>query len=267
MNIYTNIRPIKLYLIELKYRFYYFLFGLLICSCIILYKIKTIFFVILSSLPKKELIATEIYEIFSNYLIIITNFSLLFCYPLIIYHLFSFFCNAWIKKEKQVFLHWVKIIIYVLLNNLIFTYSFFIPILSSFFYNLEQQNNIFMIHYEMKINNFIYWFFNNLLSFVNVYIFPLSLLVFSEKYRTIKLAKNYRRYLLLLNLMLSFLLSFDIISQLIILLLLCINYEIMIIINIFEKIKTISIFNLSLSSKGQDSAFSQHKYEFDSRKG
>nr|AIA61072.1 Sec-independent translocase component C [Cyanidiaceae sp. MX-AZ01] len=232
-------KPVNLYLKELKHSCYYFFFSLLFCIIIISYKINTILFFIITSLPRKELIATEIYEIFLSYLIIIVNFSFLFCYPLLVHNLFSFFCNAWTKEEKRIFLQWLLIMIYFLFNNLIFTYIFLIPLLSLFFYTLEQMNNNFIIYYEIKINNFVYWFFNNLLSFTNMYIFPLSLIVFVKSYQMVKLLKIQRRYFILLNLILSLFLSFDLISQILILTLLCINYEIFIFIIIINKIKII----------------------------
>nr|UNJ18885.1 SecY-independent transporter protein [Cyanidioschyzonaceae sp. 1 FvB-2021] len=232
-------KPINLYLKEFKYSCYYFFLSLLFCIIIILCKINTILFFIIISLPRKELIATGISEIFLSYLIIIINFSFLFCYPLIVHNLFSFFCNAWTKEEKQIFSQWLLIIVYFLFNNLIFTYIFLIPLLSLFFYTLEQINNNFIIYYEIKINNFVYWFFNNLLSFVNIYTFPLSLLVFVKSYQTVKLLKIQRKHFMLLNLILSLFLSFDLISQILILTLLCINYEMFIFIIIINKIKII----------------------------
>nr|QNR39874.1 Sec-independent protein translocase protein [Cyanidiococcus yangmingshanensis]UNJ18933.1 Sec-independent protein translocase protein [Cyanidioschyzonaceae sp. 2 FvB-2021] len=234
-----NSKPIELYLRELKYRFYYFIFSLLLCIILVLYKMDTILFIILANLPKKELIATEIYEIFISYIIIITNLSLLFCYPLLVYNLFSFFCNAWTIKEKKIFLYWIIIINCFLLNNFFLTYSFLIPTLSLFFYNIEQLHNNFAIRYEIKIINFIYWFFNNLLSFMNIYIFPLSLVTFFKFYQIVKSLKVQRRYFLTLNLLISFVLSPDILSQVIILFLLSINYETFVLIIILKKINII----------------------------
>lgn len=230
------------YIKELKWRFFYFIFALINCMLIIYYQIPQIIVLLIILTNKNnnlKLIATEISEIFAQYLFICVNLSALLCFPLIVYHLYAFLNNAWYKQEKLLIFNWIILSLYFYLSNILFIYNYIIPITWDFFYHFELNiANIFIIKNETKIYNYINWLFTFLFLSANLTIIPLSLVTFFENLQNIKLLKKIRKYYFIFSMSIGIILSDpNPFIQLLIAFWFIFNYEIYYLYVIIRKLK------------------------------
>nr|YP_010007673.1 Sec-independent protein translocase protein [Cyanidium caldarium]QNR39840.1 Sec-independent protein translocase protein [Cyanidium caldarium] len=226
------ITPFKIYTQEWKWRFIYSVICLITTTLNFYMSIKIpLSFLIWPTFKYNniKLIATEVSEIFKEYVFISLTLSTFICFPFLIYQIFSFFSNAWYKSEKKKVKNWIFFNCITIIYNCLLIYFYIIPFSWNFFSNFQLNNNelylSFNIQNEIKIVNYIKWIFSSIFTIGNILIFPLGLILLNIKININNL-KNIRRYFIIFCLFLINILDLDIMTQLIISLNIFIYYEI-----------------------------------------
>lgn len=234
------------YLLEFRNRL---LLLFLSCSYTItmsyLYKEILLFFIIQpnSSYNNSEnmlfspyFIFTEVTEIFYVYmqLLVFISFQifLFFC----LYHIFIFFSFALFKKEYQLFKTIFKLVSAVWFLAAVISHYIIIPLTWSFFLSFQDSltTDSFNIYFESKITGYFY-FYVYFYCVCNTYFQVVSFFFLSFTYLNISLKniKKFRKLYYFGFVILSTLLSPDILSQLLISIFLILVYEIFIFSFIF----------------------------------
>lgn len=225
--------PFAIYLNEIKWRSFYILLSLSISFIIAFYKKSFILICLTYPLLKSQqkLIATEVGEILLTYLSICANLSALLCFPLVVYHVFTFVSNGWYFKEKNTFK--IKISASTLFFSIGFCYTYFyiLPLTWNFFsqFQILDTNIGLNLENEIRISSYVNWTFTTL--FLSAYLtsIPLWLFIYINKPLKIKTLKHTRKYFILLSIILGTLLSPpEVISQLMIAGWIIFNYELLI---------------------------------------
>ena len=226
---------------ELKLRLLYCLLSLsiTIIACYIYSDAIIYFFVnpILIKMSSQRFIFTSLKEIFFMYLKFSCISGLFFTLPIFFTQFILFFLNGLYKYE-------VKLILYIsLFSFCLFClgfclgYKVIIPNAWNFFLSFENQNAFFPLHFEAKLNNYLFFIINVLLGIILCFQIPsiIFLLVSFNFILNIEFFKK-RKLIYIINVILGTLISSpDIFSQLFIICSLIFIYEILIFFLFFIK--------------------------------
>lgn len=199
------------YISEIYYRFFYFLFSVIISiSILYFYKDDIIFITIIPILLKNNLfdyfIFTEPREILFLYLYSCLNFLIIVLVPYMLISSFDFIRTAtyyqeWLKIKK---LKYTLLYIYIIIN--LTTFFIGLPIFWDFFSTFQTTSNLFSFFLELSAINYFYYF-NSIFFITNVFqLFLVIGLVFYVKKGFLFLLVN-KSYIFLLFLLFSTLIT------------------------------------------------------------
>nr|UNJ18920.1 SecY-independent transporter protein [Cyanidiaceae sp.] len=211
--------PFKIYTQEWKWRLVYIIVCFTFTTLNFYLNIKiSLAFLIWPTFKHNsiKLIATEVSEIFKEYISISLTLSTFISFPFLMYQIISFFSNAWYKFERKEVKNWILLSYIIITYNCIFIYFCIIPLSWNFFSSFQISNKktyyLFNIQNEIKIVNYIKWIFSSIFTTGNILIFPLSLVLFNIKTDANSL-KNLRRYFIIFCLLFINVFDLDIITQ------------------------------------------------------
>lgn len=225
---------------ELKIRLLYILLSLILTIiCCYIYSDAIIYVLvnpILIKMNSQRFIFTSLKEIFFLYLKISLILSLIFTLPIILIQLLFFFSNGLYKYELK------KIIFISILSSFLFIfgyllgYKLIIPNIWNFFLEFEKQNAFFPLHFEAKLENYLFFILNMLFGIVFCFQIPIILLVlnlFNIFKRNEQILINRKIIYLFIIIIGTFISSPDILNQFFIFSIFILMYEIYIYIHIF----------------------------------
>tara|TARA_R110001592_G_scaffold150202_3_gene375981 strand:+ start:8984 stop:9721 length:738 start_codon:yes stop_codon:yes gene_type:complete len=232
---------------ELKYRLaYVFLSTILTFILAYYYSLELFYFFAKPLINLKidnfeySLIYTDITEAFFTYLNLSVYISVVFSFLFLI-HQFVYFLIPGLYLKEALFLTKIKRSIYFfcLLSTLI-TYFFMIPFIWHFFISNDTSNTIssMNIHFEGKLNEYIFLLLRVFFSIFCVFISPLILLSLVKlNIISLNILINQRKIAFILIFFFGALLSPpDVISQILLAIPLCISYELIIFLTIYKMV-------------------------------
>lgn len=175
-------------------------------------------------------IFTNVTEIFSVYISLITFLSFQFIFLFLLYHCFIFFSSAMYKSEYYFFLSILKMICGVWFSSILISHFLIIPLTWDFFYSFQElfSKKLVNVHFEAKLTE--YFDFYVLIYYLCVVYFQVfTVLLFFLKYinSEIIIIKKFRKVYYYFFVIFSTLVSPpDIIVQLCISLFLIVIYEV-----------------------------------------
>ena len=236
------------HLIELKYRlFYIVLAGFLSFLMSYFYSLE-LFYLMAKPLInlnidnfKYSLIYTDITEAFFTYLNLSLYLALSTLILISIHHIILFLIPGLFRIEV-LFLRKLKRSTYIAcFLTILVTYSFILPFIWYFFISNDTSTQVSSIdiHFEGKINEYVFLVVRLFLSIMFIFIAPILLFIgLRTNLISLKTIINQRHFSFILIFILgAFLSPPDIISQIIIATPLCFSYEFIIFIIILEKIR------------------------------
>ena len=230
---------------EFKYRIMYVLLsGILTFSVAYIYSLELFYFfakpLIHLNIEDFEysLIYTDITEAFFTYLNISIYISILVSILLLIHHLIYFLIPGLYYTEAQ-FIKRVKSSIYLSCTiSTVITYFCVIPLIWHFFISNDTSNTLstINIHFEGKLNEYVFTLLRVFFSIYCVFLTPLFLFILVKiKLISKEILIKQRKFAFILLFFIGALLSPpDVISQILLAIPLCISYELVIFIIIFN---------------------------------
>lgn len=167
---------------ELKLRFIYYIFTLILTIiCCYIYSDEIIYiFVepIISKMNSQRFIFTNLKEIFFMYFEFALIGGFFFSLPILIGQIFFFFINGLFKYEIKIiyFITFISFILFFLGFGL--GYYYIMPSAWDFFLLFEQKNNFFPLHFEAKLNTYLFFTLNILLSIILSFQLPTVIFLF-----------------------------------------------------------------------------------------
>lgn len=227
------------YVKELKYKFMYSLLSILMTIITCYIYINQLIYVFSSTLlhymNSHRFIFTQLTEVFFTYFKFSIIIGILISIPFILINFWLFLLPGLYKYEKLYLNIYICIILLLFIISIIVNYYFIFPNILKFFLYYENNNLFFPIHFEAKINQFIFpillLLFNITLCFQipSIFILLLFFKIIEFKYLIKK-----RKYFYIFFIMLSALIAPpDIYSQIILTLIIIGVYEIFLFILFF----------------------------------
>jgi len=226
---------------ELKIRFFYCLFSLFvtILFCYIYSDAIIYLFVnpILIKMSSQRFIFTSLKEIFFMYLKFSFIMGILISIPIFIIQLLFFFINGLYKYEVFYILTFLLLSCFFIYFGFYIGYNILIPNAWSFFLEFENSNDFFPLHFEAKLNNYIFFILNILIIIVLCLQIPaiLFLLISFNFIQNLNFLKKRKLIYVFCIILGTFISSPDILSQLFLIIIFLILYEFSIFILIFFK--------------------------------
>lgn len=226
---------------ELEYRGYYIILSILNTFIVSYYYINQIIFVItkylLCNMESQRFIFTKITEVFYTYIQFSLITSLFITIPFILLN-FWFFLIPGLYQYERFYLNCFFFLIFLLFNfSFIISYNYIIPTVLKFFLYFENNNIYYPLHFEAKINDYLFPIYLFLFNLMICFQFP-SLIIFFVFFDIINYEYLiiYRKYFYLLFFLLSGLIAPpDFYSQLILFIILVFFFEIFLFFIIFFK--------------------------------
>jgi len=219
---------------ELKLRFLYYVLSLIltIICCYIFSDAIIYFFVnpIIIKMSSQRFIFTSLKEIFLMYLQFSCICGLFFSIPVLLAQLFLFFFNGLYIYEIKLLVIFIGISLILFLIGFLLGYKVIIPNAWDFFLSFENKNIFFPLHFEAKLNNYIFFIINVLIGIIVCFQIPAIFFIFINLnlFKNIEFLKK-RKLIYILNIILGTLISSpDIFSQLFLILCLILIYEVLI---------------------------------------
>jgi sec-independent protein translocase protein TatC len=233
---------------ELKYRSaYIFLSTILNFALSYYYSLELLYFFAKPLINLKidhfkySLIYTNITEAFFTYLNISLYISSIFSFFFLIHQIIYFVIPGLYFKESLFLIQFKRNIYLFCIISILITYFFFIPIMWNFFLSNDNSNTIssMSIHFEGKLDEYIFLLFKVFFSIFCIFISPLLLFILIKfKILYLRTLINKRNISFILIFFFCALISPpDIISQILLSLPLCISYEVIILITLYDNIK------------------------------
>lgn len=226
---------------ELKLRFYYIIFSLLLTIIFCYLYSDSIIYVlvnpILIKMSSQRFIFTSLKEIFFLYLNFSFLMGILLTIPVIIIQFLFFLLNGLYTYEFKLILKFMVLSVIFFTFGILIGYKLIIPNAWNFFLEFEGNNNLFPLHFEAKLNNYIFFILNVLLAIIICFQIPvlifllLSLHIFKNNF----IFKNRKLMVVICIIIGTFISSPDIFSQLFIILIFILMYEISIFFFYFFK--------------------------------
>jgi sec-independent protein translocase protein TatC len=231
---------------EFKYRMAYVVIsGILTFFVAYIYSLELFYFFAKPLINLKvedfeySLIYTDITEAFFTYLNLSLYISITFSFLFLIHQITFFLIPGLYSKEAKLVKKIKYIIYFSCIISTIITYFLMIPFIWHFFISNETSNTIssMNIHFEGKLNEYIYILLRVFFSILCVFISPLILFILVRlKIVSLNILINQRKIAFILIFILGALLSPpDVISQILLAIPLCISYELIIFIILFNK--------------------------------
>lgn len=158
-------RPYTLYILDFLVCNIYILFSFTFCWIIFFYNKDLIFLFevwpVVSVLPQKRFIATQLTNLFNITWILCTSLSSLFVFPLFTYNVYLFFISSWYKYQIKFY----KVSLVIFTKTFYIVYYFFqlvfLPYIITFFLLWEILNDYSLLKIEAEISLFFYvkWIF------------------------------------------------------------------------------------------------------------
>lgn len=239
------------YLLEIKNRL--FILLLTYCSTIIvtyLYKEVLLFIIVkpnyINSNSKSTLfyfIFTDVTEIFSIYIKLVSFISFQVIIVFTLYHMFIFLSPAFFNIEFQYFKVLIKTIYIVWFVSILMSNYVIIPLTWNFFISFQEliTNKAFNMYFEAKLSEYLYFYISlYYLSILYFQIFVLLFFILNYINISINKIKKFRKLYYFGFVVFSTLISPpDIISQILISTFLVIIYETLLFMFLFKKFKKI----------------------------
>jgi len=231
---------------ELKYRFIYvFLSTILTFNVGYYYSLELFYFFAKPLINLKidnfeySLIYTDITEAFFTYLNLSIYISFIFSFFLLIHQTIYFLIPGLFVKEVIFINKLKKIVIIFFLISILITYFFMIPLIWHFFISNDTSNTIssMNIHFEGKLNEYVFILFRVFFSIFFIFISPLLLFILVKlSVISLNILINQRKISFTTIFFFSALLSPpDIISQILLAIPLCLSYELIVFIILYDK--------------------------------
>lgn len=225
--LYKNIQEIKL-------RCYYSILSIVLTFITCYLYINQIIYVLttylLNNMHSHRFIFTKVTEVFYTYIQISIITSLLICFPFILFNIWLFIVPGLYKYERLYYNFFNIIILLFFIISFFISYFYIIPNILNFFLYFENNSIYFPLHFEAKINDYLFPIYFFLFNMIVCFQFP-SVLIFLlyKEVLTYSLLISKRKYFYLSFLFLSALIAPpDIYSQLILTILMLLFYEILI---------------------------------------
>jgi sec-independent protein translocase protein TatC len=187
-----------------------------------------------------SLIYTNITEAFFTYLNISLSVSFVFSVLFLIHQVIYFLTPGLYIKETLFLIKIKKIIFFISFISVLITYFFMIPLIWYFFLSNDTSNTIssINIHFEGKLNEYIFILLKVFFSIFCVFISPLILFILVKlNIISLNIIINQRKISFILIFLFCALLSPpEVISQIFLAIPLCINYELIILLSIYNNI-------------------------------
>ena len=217
--------------------------GLSILTCYI-YK-ETLLFLTLETFIKNYentsnlyLISTTITEIFSSYLKLSYFISIQFTLIIFLYQIIIFLAPGLYQKEYNKLIKIMFIIIIILLINIILFHKLILPFFWNFFLSFQSsfQNKNINVYFEGKFNEYLNFYISSYITInITINLFLTQFIIIDLVKNKTKFIKNNRKIFFLLFAIVSTLITPpDIISQIILIILFSILFEITLIIIILK---------------------------------
>ena len=228
------------YLNELHYRCWYLILGIVLTFFSIYLQAYPILVYLAKPLKGTQLVLTDLSEFFISVLTLSTYLSFFFSYPLVLYHLLTFFGSSLYKKENIVFTQFIQTSSFIYFLSFLFISQYILPFIIQFLFikpTISAAGFIDIqclpkLHSYVNVSTKILFFF---LTFYQLILFIFFLL----KIKWIKSSffSQYRKVIYILILLITALLSPpDILSQLILSVCFFIIYEFVILYSVWHQI-------------------------------
>lgn len=173
-------------------------------------------------------IFTSLLEIFLTYLKFSFLISIVLSFPVLIIQFWFFLIPGLYKYEKKKITLIFTIIFFFFFLSILITYFLILPSIWNFFLSFENKNFYFPLHFEAKINDYLFFMFSILFNVIICFQIPplIIILLYLNILKQQFLIKNKKFFYLLLLLLGTLLSSPEIISQIILILFFLIFYEI-----------------------------------------
>ena len=226
---------------ELKLRCYYSLLSIIVTFCICyLYSDAIIYLfvnTILIKMDSQRFIFTSLKEIFFMYIKFSFLSGIFFSFPVFLIQFLCFFMNGLYKYEIKIIFQYIVLSFLLFIIGFFLGYKIIIPNAWTFFLEFENNNVFFPLHFEAKLNNYLFFIINFLFSIIICLQIPaiLFLLISFQFFNNIHFLKN-RKLLYIVSILVGTLISSpDIFSQMFIIFNFIIFYEISIFLIFFFK--------------------------------
>lgn len=151
-----------IHLKELKIKFYYmsfcFLFTFVVSYSFIpqLINIISTFFINIFKTNNFDFVFISVFEVFSTYLVLSFFVSFFFCFPFILYILFTFIKSGLFLFEKQFLFYIIKTIVRFLIVSCFFCFFFLLPCFLYFLFDLNVVHSIEFIVLKSNVRLYDY---------------------------------------------------------------------------------------------------------------
>nr|AIB08096.1 SecY-independent transporter protein [Neoporphyra perforata] len=190
--------PLHFFVVELKFRFFYFFFSFLSCFVITVNYHEAIFFFStysFSFINEGRFITTHIAELFSTYIYISFNLIIFLNFPYAYYHCSQFISSSWYKSQVWFFKN-IQIATFSFFTlSLVLCYFFILPYVYIFFNSWAiTLVYAFQVQLEARIETYIWWTLQTTLLLSNIiYFFSTRIVYFYMLDNMINLHIFYRR--------------------------------------------------------------------------
>ena len=188
-------KPYTIYFSDFTFRIFYSVISYIICGILIFENINTIFLFetesLLSILVGKRLILTQISELFNTIWFVCISLSSLMVFPLIFYHIKLFVYSSWVVTQLRFFIKIFQLWITVFICFYLFSHTFIILKIISFFlyWEITDLTSLLRVEAEISLFNFIRWNFT--LKFVLSFLFSFILIFFKILSTFLKITNLY----------------------------------------------------------------------------
>ena len=208
--------PLNIYFKEILWRVFYCILSLILVFTVSFHYIEFIFlFEIfpLIRLSHQKFIATHITELFDSVLQTCFFMVSINGFPLISYHILTFFTSGWFNYQVTLMWRYLFILLLFVFLSFLFTNIFLLPKVFNFFTQWEifQENKILHISLEARIYLYLQWInriYNSISFFFSLSLIILFLiLLFVPPYKFYSFIKLCKKQILFIQILLLFVLS------------------------------------------------------------
>nr|YP_009316524.1 SecY-independent transporter protein [Kappaphycus alvarezii]AOV83607.1 SecY-independent transporter protein [Kappaphycus alvarezii] len=171
----------RIYAVEFCYRFFYILFSF--SGCLILALIKTDVILLVEIYPflefsTEKLLATRVTDLIDIVWILSLYNSLLFVYPLFVYHLIVFLKMGFYNYQIYVLLRVIKLSTLIYMIVFTFLHLYFLPNLFSFLlsWKISSFENLLNVKTELRITYYVDWILSTK-CFISSIVYWLSIII------------------------------------------------------------------------------------------
>nr|YP_009445883.1 Sec-independent protein translocase component TatC [Betaphycus gelatinus]ATX68824.1 Sec-independent protein translocase component TatC [Betaphycus gelatinus] len=201
---------------EFFYRFFYIVSGFFGCLTLSLLKVDIILLMIVNPFQKfsaEKLLATKVTDLIDTVIALSFYNSLLFIYPLFIYHLISFLKASFYDYQICIFFKILILSTLMYLISLSFLHLLFLPGFFNFLlsWKTDSFQNLLSVETELRIINYINWILlteylmSSLIHWLFIIIFKTSMAVeLNDIYKGVKRWKKQMLFFLIFLLFLLF---------------------------------------------------------------